>query len=55
MHLSLHGPPEGRCFEAANRRRMPGLAAREGTREGGGRMVRRRARLDTDPSELARR
>jgi hypothetical protein len=55
MPLSLHSPPEGRCFEAANRRRMPGFTAREGNREVAGRMARRRAWLDADPSELARR
>ncbi|MCY3015272.1 MAG: hypothetical protein NT171_11335, partial [Planctomycetota bacterium] len=33
----------------------PGFAAREGTREGGGRMARRRALVDADPSELERR
>jgi hypothetical protein len=55
MHLSLHGPPEGRCFEAANRRRMPGFAAREGAREVAGRTARRRALVDADPSELESR
>jgi len=52
MPLFLHGPPEGRCFQAANRRRMPGFAAREGTPEVAGRMARRRALVDADPSEL---
>ena len=55
MRLSLHGPPEGRCFEVADRRRMPGFATREGTREGAGRMARRRALVDADPSELETR
>jgi len=55
MHLSLHGRPEGRCFQAANRRRMPGFAAREGTRKVAGRIARRRALVDADSSELDRR
>ena len=52
MPLSLNGPPEGRCFQAANRRRMPGFAAREGAREVAGRTARRRALVDADSSEL---
>jgi len=55
MPLSLNGPPEGRCFQAANRRRMPGFAAREGNREAAGRMARRCAAVDADPSELEHR
>ena len=54
MPLSLYGPPEGPSFHAANRRRMPGFAAREGTPEVVGRIARRRALVDGNPSELER-
>jgi hypothetical protein len=57
MPLSLHGPPEGRCFQAANRRRMPGACGAGGNPRSGRShgKARRGDLVDADSSELERR